>query len=1638
VVHRLVGVWRPVLLALCIATGLTYALSQHAHSPERYIFASNPSGTNVCGTLPSGTTTWVASGSPYEICAGGVTVPYNGSLVLDASGGGVTVQALGTGGIDIIGGALSDVGTSTTRRVSFRAYDASAAAGAWKGITLEHSPHATALVNDGSVSLTAADVAQATTCIDAQDAFVVALNDVMLANCSADGLALAETPTTLDHLSVADVGGSGVFIDHERGTGAQLSDISVARAAAYGIATSHGPFTLNGARITGSGTAAPRHPAIRLTDVPIDENAAQPTLAGLTGGGNGIDAVVLSGTIAGDFTWKDPTNSGAVHALGYLADALDVHGPGTFTVPANVTVKGAPVTGPNYYLEASGPQNATVTLHGEHFIAGAGSTFTSYGDDTVGPATCGSVLISDCSQRFGGIRLTSQNADGTGVLSDATLTGARFQQSARPLSFDAGFNAYYFGGGRPLPPAVNVTLTDVQVADCDQGIYVSDPSAIVNASNFTATGITRESLHVYADTLTMTGADVRSSTTDGEVHGLDLRRFVGSGLRFTDVVGTDKGALLLEAIYRGYTQYTPRPDLTDVHIAGAMIEGAGGTNPNIQGPAMTLSHSLLAFRPGGVDAVIGKNNKSNAIAFDGKLAADLVWRDPPTQPDSDVPQGHALSGPLEVPAPFTMQLTHSSHIMEKGLTFTGGHLDATAGDAHITADPYTWGSNVQLSPSADGTVPATARLVGATLQASLIADMGAIVPTASAAQLDIRSSVVTTSLRTTNTSVYVIDSTTVAIRATSSPTDIEGSTTGALLIDEAVTPVVLRNNHVNVCNDFPVRVEARYTGRVDTIATGNVVQSCSGGAVGYAMSLDGVHTTIGPNGVEGNLGANNGVDAIAMSGDIYSDVALDVGTNSSQVHLLGIAVSNDATDYRPYDTGLIVHGEHTVTVPRNGVLRIHGSQDFGMSAVTLLGGNLDIQSGAIVTSTGDPTPGTDPCNAPPPCSRTTALETFGIKVHADPATGHAGWVRVAGAHFFYGPLIVDNGAQSAPGSQFGVTVANSTFDSSYIDVTGSPSSITATTTYPHQPYAPDHDLPLYRPGISLHKSSGNVITGSRLGARADAAVWLDYATATMDRDSFFLDSAPALGFGNIGIGGFGGSAVKANGQPVAMSCLSVHDLYAGLQLSNGSSLRDSDLYNNVNFPSYGGDRTWDLAAGGRTVTARQVWWGQAGGPTSNQIDTPSTVDASDPATSQAPTAVITSTDTNMGPGRTYEQGDVTVNVAFNRAMDMTLQPVVTLTGADTQAHSISGDWQDARTWVGHYKLTSTDAVPGPNRIEASSARSCVPDPASNLMQPGHQDVIVDNVAVPQEPPAQQASAVIDSGPPSNSWSGSNVTFVFHTSGGTDETTVCTLDGAAGPCSSQVQYTLTSGTHHFSVTPMSGGWAGNSASRDWHVDAVAPDALMTPLPSEFTTASKVDAQWSGADLGGSGLATYDVRYQTRTKAGVVSPWQQPAELQGITATSGTAPASPGYSLCFAVRVRDGVGNVSDWSLTNCVTRLSDDRSLARHGTWTSKSGGGFYLGTATQSTTKGSSLSFGQVKMSSLALLAKTCTACGSVDVVLDGRTIASFSLAQSSSPSQLFSFTSSSGNALSGELSIVVISPRGRVVAIDGLAVSPG
>jgi WD40 repeat protein len=243
--------------------------------------------------------------------------------------------------------------------------------------------------------------------------------------------------------------------------------------------------------------------------------------------------------------------------------------------------------------------------------------------------------------------------------------------------------------------------------------------------------------------------------------------------------------------------------------------------------------------------------------------------------------------------------------------------------------------------------------------------------------------------------------------------------------------------------------------------------------------------------------------------------------------------------------------------------------------------------------------------------------------------------------------------------------------------------------------------------------------------------------------------------------------------------------------------------------------------------------------------------------------------------------------------------------------------------------------------------------------------------------------------------------------------------------------LATGAHTMRVWSRSPSGLVTVATRTFSSDATPPAARMITPTAAVTTGGTLTASYAATDA--SGVSSYDVRYRRAGWNGVFSSYA--AWTNATKNTSVSMPLPAGYRYCVSVRARDVYGNVSAWTADRCTARPVDDRSLgAATAGWTRTTNTAFYLGTATYSTRSGAALTLGNVGTTQVYLLATTCVSCGSVAVYIGATKVGSASLYATRTSNQVL-ITLPVTAMHTGTLRIVVASPSGRLVRIDGVSV---
>jgi hypothetical protein len=217
------------------------------------------------------------------------------------------------------------------------------------------------------------------------------------------------------------------------------------------------------------------------------------------------------------------------------------------------------------------------------------------------------------------------------------------------------------------------------------------------------------------------------------------------------------------------------------------------------------------------------------------------------------------------------------------------------------------------------------------------------------------------------------------------------------------------------------------------------------------------------------------------------------------------------------------------------------------------------------------------------------------------------------------------------------------------------------------------------------------------------------------------------------------------------------------------------------------------------------------------------------------------------------------------------------------------------------------------------------------------------------------------------------------------------------------------------------------------DLTAPTASVTAPTNPVAQAYSFGGAWAGADTGGSGLATFDVRTTRVASNGTAfSPWQ--TNFQRTTARSvSLSGTGQGWTTCVSVRSRDAAGNVSPWASSRCTAVPLDDRLLSASSSWSRASASGWFLSTYSVTTTYHATLTRTGLVTSRLNLIAQKCSTCGKVGVYLGSTLLTTVDLHATSTYRAVIALPRFSLRTTNVTLKVLT---SGKPVRIDALASS--
>lgn len=484
-----------------------------------------------------------------------------------------------------------------------------------------------------------------------------------------------DDPVALTDVVVEDTEGAGVALScsdggypqNEAPCSVDVDGLQVTRAGLTGLAVGQaGSLRVRRAIVRDSSRAPEPGPAVVVAARASYGPAG--AIGDVTGGGNGIDAIGISGVVDGDLVWSTPRQTASVHPLGHVNLGLTVGSGASLTVPSGSAFAtdtdcpqsgGAPV----------GCRSRGLHVDGGRLVVQAGALLTS-ASDPASTLPCPSRISSRCTPAAG---------DWEGVIAyggSVTATSA--------------FLAHANG-------AVVGTYSDVDLQDTDLRDLSSTGVAAIGGS-LRLTGGTvgpvtaARSLYV-SPRFGAAGTGVSTEQTRLQVTGTRFTRILGTALSAQD---SPEGARVVDAV------------VEDAGGDGVVLRGRAAqvlqraTVRRVRGSAALVDGAFRVGPGGDVDGNTGSGNGLDAVELSGDVVGDVDWVTPTNSADDHalgllVGRGDTydrstgrilgqgllvLGGTLRVPAAGVVRVRAGR---EAALTVQGGALEAGQG-ALLTTD----------------------------------------------------------------------------------------------------------------------------------------------------------------------------------------------------------------------------------------------------------------------------------------------------------------------------------------------------------------------------------------------------------------------------------------------------------------------------------------------------------------------------------------------------------------------------------------------------------------------------------------------------------------------------------------------------------------------------------------------------------------------------------------------------------------------------------------------------------------------------------------------------------------------------------------------------------------------------------------
>ncbi len=221
----------------------------------------------------------------------------------------------------------------------------------------------------------------------------------------------------------------------------------------------------------------------------------------------------------------------------------------------------------------------------------------------------------------------------------------------------------------------------------------------------------------------------------------------------------------------------------------------------------------------------------------------------------------------------------------------------------------------------------------------------------------------------------------------------------------------------------------------------------------------------------------------------------------------------------------------------------------------------------------------------------------------------------------------------------------------------------------------------------------------------------------------------------------------------------------------------------------------------------------------------------------------------------------------------------------------------------------------------------------------------------------------------------------------------------------------------------------------HLASVPATAKLTAPTVSFSATKYALVAWA-KPIASSAITTFDVRVRSATSTSGFGAWNYPASWQNYSGTHLWRAVSPGDNFCVQVRAHNRAGQTGPWSPAQCTANALDDRAAtSQSANWFKWSQAAAYNQTLSRTTTHGAWMHLADVQLDRFGVYATTCSWCGTVAVYVNKTKIGTLDLNSATTQTSAL-LTLPRFPLVGGVVTIVVTSPTGKLVQIDGLALS--